>query len=405
MGEAGKRNIQLDVLRGVAILLVLGRHLELPRPVGVLGAVAEAWFRVGWLGVDLFFVLSGFLIGGLLLTELDRHCTINVGRFLVRRGLKIYPPYLVFLAYLVAMPVAKAVVRGGDVWPTFVEKTAAIWPNLVFLQNYLGTPAGHTWSLAVEEHFYLVLPFAITALAWAGRVRWLVPLCIAAVPLCLGLRCASVWFDDRFASTLSATHLRLDGLLFGVALRGVAQYWPRQFLAARRWRGTLLALAVGFLALHYFVPPTNVLIRTVGLTTTFIGSAALLLTTYHTHASDFGRWSWCVAPLASLLAWIGTYSYAIYLWHVTTVRILEREVGARVLPHDGGAPALAWLGCLLVIAAATILVGVVATKLIDWPVLRIRDRFFPSRSGALPPAAASPAPATLPGAAQVVACA
>src|SRR5687768_11091781 len=67
--SAPKRVLQLDVLRGTAILLVIGRHLEIARPEGVVGFFAGLWFTIGWLGVDLFFVLSGFLIGGLLLSE------------------------------------------------------------------------------------------------------------------------------------------------------------------------------------------------------------------------------------------------------------------------------------------------------------------------------------------------
>src|SRR5688572_11329479 len=104
MKPDSKRNLQLDVLRGVAILLVFGRHLEIPRPEGMMGTFAEVWYRLGWIGVDLFFVLSGFLIGGLLVTELQKHGRIDVTRFLVRRGLKIYPAYLVFIGFLMLMP-------------------------------------------------------------------------------------------------------------------------------------------------------------------------------------------------------------------------------------------------------------------------------------------------------------
>src|SRR5687767_11658986 len=97
---ASKRSVQLDILRGAAILLVIGRHLEVPRPDGAVGFLAGLWHRIGWLGVDLFFVLSGFLIGGLLVSELTKHGRIHIPLFLIRRGLKIYPPYFVFIGYL-----------------------------------------------------------------------------------------------------------------------------------------------------------------------------------------------------------------------------------------------------------------------------------------------------------------
>ncbi len=160
MKYGNKRNLQLAVLRGIAVLLVFGRHLELPKPEGLVGTFAGAWLRIGWLGVDLFFVLSGFLIGGLLVTELHKHGRIDVARFLSRRGLKIYPAYFVFIAYLMFMPAAKGLLRGESVWAVPVE-WSLYWPNFLFLQNYVGNnPTGHTWTLAVEEHFYLMLPFA-----------------------------------------------------------------------------------------------------------------------------------------------------------------------------------------------------------------------------------------------------
>ena len=171
MKPGSSRNLQLDVLRGVAVLLVFGRHLELPEPDGLAGIAARVWFRIGWLGVDLFFVLSGFLIGGLLLTEHARHGRIDVGRFLIRRGLKIYPAYLVFIGYLVCMPLLKVALRGDDPVPVLAAQWQLYWPNLLFLQNYIGTnPAGHTWTLAVEEHFYLLLPWLLVALAARHRM-------------------------------------------------------------------------------------------------------------------------------------------------------------------------------------------------------------------------------------------
>ena len=381
-----RRNLQLDILRGVAILLVLGRHLELPRPGGVTGEFATLWFQIGWLGVDLFFVLSGFLIGGLLVTELQNHGRIDVPRFLVRRGLKIYPPYFVFIAYLILVPTLKAFLKDDSPWVTFFQEWHRYWPNLLFLQNYVGVnPAAHTWTLAVEEHFYLMLPLGLVFLVAVGRIRTLIPLCLIAIPtLLLALRALSVWSEDAFAFKMSATHLRLDALLFGVGIRGVAQYLPEQFMAARQWRAVLVLIGVTMWAPNLFIESSTVFIRTLGLTGTFLGSAAFLLAAYHTHAQDFGRCERIASAIVTPVAWIGVYSYAIYLWHVTVMGITTREAGGRVLALTGDASAFAWLASAFVVCTAAILAGVAISKLVEWPVLRLRDRFFPSRSGPLP---------------------
>src|SRR6188474_3449733 len=122
---------ELDFLRGIAIVLVLMRHQYL----------SGFTTTMGWVGVDLFFVLSGFLVSGLLFREYLREGTVHVTRFLIRRGLKIYPAFYVFLLL--------------SVWFGVTVRQAQIPPRLLvgeilFLQNYVGRLWPHTWSLAVE---------------------------------------------------------------------------------------------------------------------------------------------------------------------------------------------------------------------------------------------------------------
>jgi peptidoglycan/LPS O-acetylase OafA/YrhL len=157
--KLAQRSVGLDLLRALAVLLVLGRHMNPPgdsEPEWVR-AFAEVWIYGGWIGVDLFFVLSGFLIGGLLFAEHVRHGTIHVGRFLVRRGFKIYPAFYAFLA----LTVVYLRVRYGGYPPR-----AHIIADALFVQNYADSLWHHTWSLAVEEHFYILLPAVL-----AGMLR------------------------------------------------------------------------------------------------------------------------------------------------------------------------------------------------------------------------------------------
>ncbi|MGA2230896.1 MAG: acyltransferase family protein, partial [Tepidisphaeraceae bacterium] len=98
------RMVQLDVLRGVAILLVMGRHFAVsPTQAGWLSFPAGVWYVFGWTGVDLFFVLSGFLVGGLLLGELRKYGRLDVFRFIIRRIFKIWPAYYVLVLGSIAI--------------------------------------------------------------------------------------------------------------------------------------------------------------------------------------------------------------------------------------------------------------------------------------------------------------
>src|SRR5262245_3425534 len=126
----------LDVLRGIAVLLVLFRHLptKADLSLGGLEAVVDALYRVGWCGVDLFFVLSGFLIFGLLFKEFNGDGRLNVPRFWVRRGLKIWPSYLGAYGLMVILNGAQALWRGEE--SRLRALRAGLLPNLFFVQNY-----------------------------------------------------------------------------------------------------------------------------------------------------------------------------------------------------------------------------------------------------------------------------
>src|SRR3989442_13551975 len=151
---------QLDVLRGVAVVLVLGRHVELPATTvaPAVQAAAAFWYQIGWVAIDLFFVLSGFLLSGLLFTEYQKHGTVRIGRFLTLRRFKIYPAFYVMLAATVVATAYHAQLPLGFLLKVLTEAG--------YLQNYLPPVWGPTWSLAVEEHFYLLL-----AVAGFARVR------------------------------------------------------------------------------------------------------------------------------------------------------------------------------------------------------------------------------------------
>ena len=352
---------QIDVLRAVAVVLVLGRHLR-PCPEAVPVWVREPagwWYRGGWTGVDLFFVLSGFLVSGLLFHEFARSGRLRVGRFLVRRGFKIYPPFWLLLAYGLALTVFR---RQAIDWPRFGIEAA-------FLQNYLPGLWEHTWSLAVEEHFYLALALGFSALT-AGRkpdpfraVPWYF---LAVAVICLGLRCALASGPlDTYVHHFP-THLRLDSLGFGVLLAWLFHRhrdWSMAFAGRHRPR-LLVAGALGFVPAFCWEIGQTPWLRTVGYTGLYVSAGLLLAGTLASGQPD-GR-------LGILLARVGASSYSLYLWHIPAER------AANAFASRLTDPAAAWLSYVVLYLAGTLVVGLAMAKLVEVPALRLRDRLFPA---------------------------
>lgn len=184
--------------------------------------------RFGWIGVDLFFVLSGYLIGGQLLSQLARSSSIKLGRFFARRALRILPAYLAILAIYILLPS----------WREYRE-ISPIWKFLVSVQNIGlrgGTAFSHAWSLAVEDQFYLLLPFILLFLNRSRRLAIVFPCFIFLGGFALRAGVALHYATEEgipfraFQTWIYyATWMRLDPLLFGVVLAALEKFRPRSW--------------------------------------------------------------------------------------------------------------------------------------------------------------------------------
>jgi peptidoglycan/LPS O-acetylase OafA/YrhL len=206
--------------------------------------------RFGWIGVDLFFVLSGYLIGGQLLAPLARGQRINLPRFFARRALRILPAYFVILAIYFLFPL----------WREYPEMFP-LWKFLVSVQNIGlrgGTAFSHAWSLAVEDQFYLLLPLLLLFLNRWSRAAVIVPCLIVLGGLSLrwflalqNLTDTGVSFRGFQTWIYYATWTRLDPLVFGVALAAIekfrAHWWERLMnLAPWLWLPALALIVSAF---------------------------------------------------------------------------------------------------------------------------------------------------------------
>ena len=217
-GTSGQRIKQLDILRFFAVFLVLGRHMVIcpPETSVAFNFITTIWQRAGWSGVDLFFVLSGFLVSGLIFREFKESGTVRLGRFLVRRGFKIYPSFwlLIVATYLYSQ------LRGLEF------SIDGFWSEILFIQNYNFQLWNHTWSLAVEEHFYLFLAlvtFTLLKTKLKEPLSSLPKIFAFAALACFLMRFyMSLTYQYDFYEYFAPSHLRFDSLFFGVA---IAYFW------------------------------------------------------------------------------------------------------------------------------------------------------------------------------------
>jgi peptidoglycan/LPS O-acetylase OafA/YrhL len=360
------RNKRLDVLRAIAILLVLFRHADGPTILK----------NVGWTGVDLFFVLSGFLISGILFTEYKRTGGISWGRFFIRRGFKIYPAFyaMIFVTFLWRIAQHRE------------NQLAAYAPELFFYQSYQSNRMwAHTWSLAVEEHFYILLAgLLLLMLCYLKKGRqdpfWMVP----AVWVILAFSCllqrvymahTMLPTDDLQQKIMFPTHLRIDSLFFGVFL-GYLHHFHGEILrrVTTGWfRVLLFAVSVMLLSTCFVFQVKSPFMLGCGLTAVYLGFGGVLLLTLYGFRRESGE-SWLrKLRVGDLAAYVGMHSYSIYLWHGV---VAQHDQGfMRMLWPKIGETAILWGYILLSLAA-----GIVLSRLIEFPALRVRDRLFPNAS-------------------------
>jgi peptidoglycan/LPS O-acetylase OafA/YrhL len=334
-----------DGLRGIAVLAVLLLH-------ATYGAV-----KGGWIGVDLFFVLSGFLITSLLQVEWANSKSISIPSFFWRRGLRLLPPLIV----LVAM--------GNFFWDQInpigaPDKVVATLAAVFYGANLIDTPImgsfAHLWSLAVEEHFYLLWPFFVTAILFRQsrqRQAWMLTAIIIGCAIFrifsehAGVR-FGVFVLDSYRFTLS----RIDAILLGCLL-AVLRFdkLPKQLSRA----GTLVLIAALCITIAT-VAPDNQVWRNGGFVATNLLCTGVVFMAIQT--PDGGALS------HPALRWLGKRSYGLYVYHYSIFAALEvfREKGST--------------SNFVLLVVARVALAMIAAELsyryIEAPLLSQKRRFF-----------------------------
>jgi peptidoglycan/LPS O-acetylase OafA/YrhL len=312
----------LDGIRAIAVLAVIAYHFGYPRAQG------------GFFGVDIFFVLSGYLITSLLLAEHARNGTINLVAFWYRRAKRLLPALLLVLVVVAlwvganASPFELSMRRDDLFWTLFY---GANWHFIASGQDYFAqfasaSPLRHTWSLAIEEQFYLVWPVLIAIALWLGRRRPAVVagLCIAGIAAS-AIAMALLYDPGDPSRAYYGTDARMHELLVGALLAVlVREYSGRSLLVAARRAAPVVAVAAGLVLLGAFTLLSDAApLYYQGLSLVLSVVAAALVWGVETAPRSLP------ARLISLrpLAWVGKISYGLYLWHWPVILFVNSTAG------------------------------------------------------------------------------
>jgi peptidoglycan/LPS O-acetylase OafA/YrhL len=361
----------LDGVRAIAIAAVFAFHFRVAHSFG------------GYLGVDVFFVLSGFLITALLVQERTRKGGISLRAFYLRRARRLFPALYILLITVTVY----AAVRPHQVENQTVRRD--VLGSLFYVTNWINASVGfqpvrmlsHTWSLAIEEQFYLLWPAIVVVLLWRRAPRWaVVSVAIGGVVLSAVDRAILVHHYGNVPRVAQGLDTRgAGGLLLGCTL-GLLVAWRLIPAAAERFAapGAVVGLA---LLIFAFVGPRYADARTTavyydGLPLVALGTALLIFGVLFAPSGIVTR----VLSLPPMV-WIGRVSYGLYLWHVPVSHIF-RPSGISV-GLEGNALRLFWL-------AVTLLVVTASFYLVEQPILHGQ---WPGRRRPQAPAAA-PTPAS-----------
>jgi peptidoglycan/LPS O-acetylase OafA/YrhL len=357
----------LDGLRGLALVMVLITHTAPPIVWG------------GFIALEIFFVLSAFLITTLILEEYRQSGTVVLYRFYLRRALRLVPALLVMLATVWVITLVSG--RQDDL-SRLKYDTATI---LGYCHNWrlALAPGGWQtftfqlspcWSLAVEEQFYLLWPLVFTALLnWRMRRRWIIALLVTAVIVPSLLRAGQWRGRESFEWLYFSTFARADGVAMGCLLAVLRFWWP--FAWGPRADRALFAaawVAVAALGYHFFMfSMWDAWMYQGGFDV--VNLAAMVL---------IGALMRNPPVLSDLLAmpplrWLGRISYGSYLWNMFVFCLVVHETPFLVTPHANPKlhvpvllqPWLIWTG--------TLLAGALSWYVVERPFLRLKDRLGP----------------------------
>jgi peptidoglycan/LPS O-acetylase OafA/YrhL len=369
----------LDGIRGLAILLVLYCHLFWSNPrtgfrfFDLLNEIRAS----SYVGVNLFFVLSGFLITGILLDTL--HVPHFFKTFYARRALRIFPLYYGSLIFLLLLTRPLHFTWSGWQYYYFTyTANLALWRTQPMTLGHFNI--FHFWSLQVEEQFYLVWPFLVFRLK---RPQTILRISLLTCLAILIIRIALVAFRSHFANlylAYSPTFSCADNLLYGCALCAVLRTSARQRVLQLAPRVFALGAAILFIAAvlhHGLIWETSFFIPTLGFSIIAITAAALIAMVLRPASITQRLFE------NPTLRFFGKYSYGLYVFHYSLQGMLSAPIRQYIDTHLHS-KALGVIGGACVVLAASILVALLSYHFYEAPLLKLKRYFSYNREATSP---------------------
>ena len=319
--KPSRRIAELDGLRGLAILLVMSFHYINNQLVNTAGIIAHALSLVtsfGWVGVDLFFVLSGFLIGSILVR--NKRSKNYFSTFYLRRLVRIVPNYfllVVIFMIILAIPwfADNYFLTGNNVIPAWSYFAMLHNFYMAHLQNFGNVAMSVTWSIGIEEQFYIIFPFIVYFI----NDKWLPFILIAAIIMASFIRATYQSWVPQYV----LLPCRMDAISFGALIAWINYHYDLKVLARKYFAVLIVILAtvVGFCGYLYIRYNDLGVIKNSLFALVF----AILLVFALTYTN-----SWYGRLLRNkMLVWIGTVSYSLYLFHYLILGIFHHVNGYR----------------------------------------------------------------------------
>ncbi|WP_346839342.1 acyltransferase [Microbulbifer sp. SAOS-129_SWC] len=379
--RSAQRLYGLDSLRALAIIVVLIYHYRVVvSREPLFGFMSE----LGWAGVDLFFVLSGYLIGNQVLGALARNEDFSLRRFYARRFFRTLPNYYVVLALCLLVPA----LNGKD--------TAPLWSFLSFTQNLAMRPGEtftHSWSLCIEEQFYLLFPLA--ALLLLRRFRsplagWVVLAVGSLAAMALRMVMlerhggADIGALDYYQYIYYTSVTRFDELLPGIAIALLKNFHRDTFARLLEHGQKLLLVGIALVAFAFYGFQNYWYRGGIGVDTFWTTCGYSLLTWGFALLvlSALSPKSWLHRARIPGAASIAVWSYALYLIHKPLFKLLKEPVGDAGFSVDGYAG-------MAIILAVSITAGWLLFRTVETPFMRMRSRLVPSNVRAPAPVTAA----------------